>query len=175
MRISFRRTFAQFSENYLATHYSGGVSSLNRLAGGPLMIVIGAIFIITSRAKMAPSFFRGVIAIIAILLIIWGLIQTFLPLLNLLLVWLRRDTLFAGQQAFVELEIIGESLNVNEGEDSIELPIEKIKSIQHRTESTWILTEGDYLIAIPREGIEKGDHEKFVAALEAIRYQDEEE
>ena len=64
---------------------------------------------------------------------------------------------------------------MKEGDETIELPIEKIMSIQLPSERSWILTEGDYLISIPREGIDKGDHEKFITTLEEIRFPDEEE
>lgn len=175
MRIAFQRTFNQFSENYLATFYSGGVRSLSRFMGGPSLIVIGAIFIINSNRQIESSLLKIIITIVSVSLIIFGLWQTLQPLINLFLVWLRRDVLFSAENAYVELEIIGDILFVKEGQEKLELPIEKIKSIQLRSESSWILTEGDYLISIPREGIDKGDHEKFITALEELRFQDEEE
>ena len=175
MRLSFQRTFNQFSENYLATHYSGGVRSLTRFVGGPFLIVIGAIFIINSSRQIDSSLLKGIIAVFSSALILYGLWQTLQPLINLLLVWVRRDILFSAENAYVELEIVGDILKVKEGNEKIELPIEKIKSIQLRSESSWILTEGDYLISIPREGIDEGDHEKFITTLDKIRFPDEEE
>ena len=175
MRLSFQRTFIQFSENYLATHYSGGIRSLSRFVGGPFLIVVGAIFMINSNRQIDSSLLRGIITIFSVSLILYGLWITLRPLINLSLVWLRRDILFSTENAYVELEIIGDILKVKEGDETIELPIEKIMSIQLRSESSWILTEGDYLISIPREGIDKGDHEEFITALEEIRFPDEEE
>ena len=175
MQLSFQRTFIQFSENYLATHYSGGIRSLSRFIGGPSLIVIGSIFIINSSRNIESLFFRGIIAIFSSALIIFGFWQTLQPLINLFLVWLRRDIMFSRENAYVELNIDGNILNIKEGQEEIELPIEKIKSIQLLSESSWILTEGDYLISIPREGIDKGDHEKFIATLEAIRFPEVEE
>ncbi len=174
MQISFQRTFAQFSEDYLATHYSGGVSSLGRLAGGPLLIVIGTLIANASRAQFESAFALTLAFAISISFILWGAIQTLKPLFNLFLVWLRREAMFSGENAKVEMEITGEILKITEGKENIELPIDQIKSIQHRSQSTWILTEGDYLIAIPREGIRRGNHEDFISALEEIKYPDEE-
>jgi hypothetical protein len=38
--------------------------------------------------------------------------------------------------------------------------------MQHRGDSTWILTENDTLIYVPREGLLSGDHDEFVQAIE---------
>jgi hypothetical protein len=175
MKISFQRTFAQFSENYLATHYGGGISSLSRLAGGPMLIVSGVLISVLANANLQSTFFRTLFVIIAILLIAFGFVRTLLPLFNLFLVWLRRDSLFSKEKGFVEMELTKEFLNVSEGPEKIKLKFDQIKSIQHLTESTWILTEGDYLISIPRDGLTSGNHEKFVAALEEILLVEEEE
>ncbi len=175
MRISFQRTFAQFTENYLATHYSGGISSLGRFAGGPIIIVSGAIIMVLANANFQPGFFRFFSITVATVFIGYGFLRTIQPVFNLFLVWLRRESLFSKENAFVVMEISDNFLKVTEGIEEVELQFDQIKSVQHRTESTWILTEGDYLISIPRTGITSGDHEKFVAALEEILFVEEDE
>ncbi len=138
-------------------------------------MVIGVIITVIANANLRSGFFRGLFGVIAILLIGFGFVRMLQPLFNLFLVWLRRDTLFSKENAFVEMELGEDSLRVSEGSEEIDLKIDQIKSIQHRTESTWILTEGDYLISIPRDGILSGDHEKFVAAIDELLFEEDEE
>jgi hypothetical protein len=175
MKIQFQRTYAEFSENYLATHYSGGVNSLTRLLGGPAIMVGSALLFVFLNPRIENAFFRGLILVLTIIAVLFGLFRTLAPLLNLFLVWLRRDSLFSNNQSQVEIELDREVLNITEGEESYELDVHKILSIQHRTASTWLLTEGDVLISIPREGVTMGDHEALIAALEEILFQEEEE
>lgn len=174
MNIKFQRSYAEFSENYLATHYSGGVNSLTRLIGGPLIMVAAAILFTLLNPRIQNGFLRALVLIIVVLIVLYGFFRTLSPLFNLFLVWLRRDTLFRGEQAQVEIKLEGERLEVREGGESVSLNVEQLQSVQHRTESTWLITEGDALISIPREGILEGDQEAFIAAIEELLYADEE-
>jgi hypothetical protein len=174
MRISFKRTFAQFSDNYLATHYSGGVKTISRLVGGPIIIVGAVLLAVTTNSRLQASFLRLPFLVLAFTTLIYGLLRTLQPLINLFLVWLRRDQLFSDEQSAISLQLKGDKLIIEENDEKIDFPIEQIKSIQHRAESTWILTEGDYLISIPRAGLSEGNHDKFFTALEDIFYVDEE-
>ena len=175
MRIAFQRTFNQFSEDYLATHYSGGVNTMSRLVGGPVIIFAGALIIIWANESVPSNVLRAIIYILAALLMLYGVFRTIQPLINVFLVWLRRDLIFSPENAAVSMQLVGETLAITEGAEELDLPLEQIKSSQHRTESTWILTQGDHLIAIPREGIVEGDHDEFVAALEELFYAEEEQ
>jgi hypothetical protein len=174
MRVSYRPSYAQFAENYLATHYSGGVGTLQRIAGGPSTILAGALLAFALAPRIASGFFRGLFILIGILLILAGLFYTFQPLINLFLVRLRREQLFGENVGATIIELSDQSLIVTEGEETLKLPIDQIKSIQHRAESTWLLTHGDYLIFVPREGLLEGDHDSFITELEKLLEPDEE-
>ena len=175
MRVSYRPSYAQFAENYLATHYSGGVGTLRRIAGGPITILTGALLAFALSQRIASGFFRGLFILIGILLILAGLFYTFQPLINLYLVRLRREQLFGESMGPTIIELSKQELIVTEGEETLKLPIDQIKSIQHRAESTWLLTHGDYLIFVPRDGLLEGDHDKFIAALEKLLEPEEED
>ena len=175
MRISYRPSYAQFAENYLATHYSGGVGTLRRIAGGPLTILVGALLAFAASSRLTPGFFRGFVVFIGILLILAGIFYTFQPLFNLFLVRLRREQLFAESMGPTIIELSGEELIVTEGSEKLKLPLDQIKSIQHRADSTWLLTEGDYLIYVPRDDLLEGEHDSFIASLEKMLEPEEEE
>ena len=175
MRVSYRPSYAQFVDNYLATYYSGGVGTLRRVAGGPMAIVAGALIIIASISWLAPGFFRSLLVVAASFLILGGLFYAARPLINILLVGLRREKFFGEETGPTIIELHEDRLQITENKEVLELPIEQIKSIQHRADSTWILTSGDYLISVPRSGLLEGDHDKFVSALEALLAPDEEE
>jgi hypothetical protein len=86
------------------------------------------------------------------------------------LLWLRRDELLGDQPTILELK--DDRLMLIQGDESLELPLDQIKSIQHRGHGTWLLTAGDHLISIPREGLLEGDHDAFINALEvAMAYE----
>lgn len=166
MRVVYRPTFSQFVDSYLATHFSGGVQTARRLVGGPLVLLLGALTIIAANAWMAASILRLLIIALALFFALYGLFLTLLPIINIALVWLRRDQILGGEDARTVLELGKDHLLIIENNDAVRLPLRKIKSIQHRSQGTWILTEEDFLISIPREGLLEGDHDAFVYALE---------
>lgn len=175
MRVAYRPTFSQFVDNYLATHYSGGVRTLSRLAGGPSLLLGGALVIVAARAWIGSVVLSVLVSVLGVLLLLGGALYTFQPLFNIFLVWLRRDELFGEGREATVIELRRGNLFVKENGEKVKLPLEQIQSIQHRAESTWILTQGDYLIAVPRHGLLEGDHDGFVAALEAAVQPPEEE
>ena len=166
MKVSYRPTFDQFADNYLSTYYSGGVRVLQRTAGGPALIVIGAMAMVWASGQVSFWLLRYPSLIFGLLVALYGLSYTLRPLFNLLLVWLRRKELFAGKAAITTLEIKGKFLHVNQGKDQVKLPLDQILTVQHRSTSTWILTASDNLVYLPREGLLSGQHDKFVQALE---------
>lgn len=166
MKLSYRPTFDQFADNYLSTYYSGGVRTLQRAAGGPVMILLGAVAIILIGERMESAWLRVPLTLVAIATVLYGLSYTLRPLFNVFLVWLRRKELFHEKKAMTTLELKGNSLLVNQNGEKVNMPLTQIQSVQHRSVSTWILTHSDILIYIPRDGLLTGNHDKFVAALE---------
>lgn len=173
MRVSYHPTFAHFAEDYLATHYSAGIQTFRRLAGGPILIALGALLIIFANARVASGWLRIPLWLLASLLILFGLLYALAPLFNLFLVWLRRDQVLGGEGAIVTLEIKGSQLIITERGEKAKLPLERIKSVQHRSTGTWILTDADQLISLPREGLLSGDHDAFVDRLDELLAPDE--
>lgn len=166
MKLSYRPTFDQFADNYLSTYYSGGARTLQRAAGGPAMILLGAIAIVLIGDRELSAWLRIPLTLIALATVLYGLSYTLRPLFNVLLVWLRRRQLFEGKKALTTLELKGGFLYVDQSGEKVKLPLEQIQSIQHRSVSTWILTHSDILIYVPRKGLKSGNHDKFVSALE---------
>lgn len=166
MKLSYHPTFDQFTDNYLSTYYSGGVRTLQRAAGGPAMILLGAIAIILIGERVQSGWLQVPLTLIALATVLYGLSYTLRPLFNVFLVWLRRKHLFEGKKALTTLELKGGFLHVDQSGERVKLPLSQIQSIQHRSVSTWLLTHGDILIYIPRKGLLSGDHDKFVGALE---------
>ncbi len=175
MKIKFHRTYAEFSENYLATHYSGGINSFGRLLGGPLIMVLSAVIFAGLNSRIENAFARGLLLLLTVAAVVYGFLKSIAPLFNLFLVWLRRETVFSAQQSEVEMELKGETLFIYEGQENFELALADILTIQHRTQSTWLLTKNDVLISIPRDGILAGHQDAFIEAIEAVVYKDEEE
>jgi hypothetical protein len=175
MRLSYLPTYSQFVENYIATHYSSGVGTFRRLAGGPTAILAGALLTLIAYSRLSSGFFRVAFIIIGSLTILAGIYFVLQPLFNILLVRLRREELFGSEIGPTTIELKGEYLNITENQEKLKLPIHQIKSIQHRAESTWILTEGDYLVFVPRNGLIEGDHDLFITSLETLLEPDEEE
>jgi transcriptional antiterminator Rof (Rho-off) len=175
MKISYRPTFDQFADNYLSTYYSGGARTLQRAAGGPAMILLGAIAIILVNDRVETGWLRVLFFIVGIATALYGLSYTVRPVFNVFLVWLRRKQLFEGKKALTTLELKGEFLYIDQSGERIKMPLSQIQSVQHRSVSTWILTHADILIYIPRQGLKTGDHDKFVAALEKKLAPDKEE
>jgi transcriptional antiterminator Rof (Rho-off) len=175
MKISYKPTFDQFADNYLSTYYSGGVRTLQRAAGGPTIIVLGALAFILIGERVADIWLRIPLNLIAIATVLYGLSYTIRPLFNVFLVWLRRNDLFESKKALTTLELKGNYLHVDQSGEKLKLPLDQIVTVQHRSVSTWILTKGDVLIYIPRQGLKTGSHDKFVAALDKALAPEEEE
>jgi hypothetical protein len=166
MKVSFHPTFDQFADNYLSTYYSGGVQTLQRAIGGPVVIVVGAIIMVLANASISFLPARYALYLLGIAAVIFGLRYTVGPLFNLFLVWVRRDELYGKGGKLTTLELKDSNLLVTQGDETVEFPLGKILSVQHRSTNTWVLTQGDNLIYIPREGLASGDHDKFVQELE---------
>lgn len=166
MKVSYRPTFDQFAENYLSTHYSGGVRTLQRILGGPFLMVAGSLLIIITNDRISFWLFRYPLYLIGLVVALYGLGYTLGPLFNLFLVWLRRGELFENKDSETTLELLADQLHVTQQGESIKLALSTIQSIQHRSTNTWILTYSDDLIYIPRSGLLSGDHDKFIEALE---------
>ncbi len=166
MKVSYRPTFDQFADNYLSTYYSGGARTLQRAAGGPAMILLGAIAVILINDRIPNSWLRIPLALVGIATALYGLSYTIRPVFNVFLVWSRRKQLFEGKKSLTTLELKGDFLHIDQSGEKVNLPLSQIQSVQHRSVSTWILTRSDILVYLPREGLLSGDHDKFVAALE---------
>jgi hypothetical protein len=168
MKISYHPTYQQFADNYLATYYSGGVQTLRRVAGGPLVMFLGMLVIILVFDRTASWWLR-LPALLLGLYIFWrGLSYALGPLFNVFLVWLRRAQLFGAQAPATTFELRGAKLHVDQGGEQVSLPVSHIQSIQHRSESTWLLTFSDQMLYIPRQNLLSGDHDRFVAKLEEL-------
>ncbi len=165
MKISYRPTFAQFSDNYLATYYSGGVKTLQRVAGGPALMLLGVLLIVLVFDRVDSWLLRAPTILVGLAITFYGLSYALGPLFNVFLVSLRKDRLF-DEKALTVLELQAANLHVDQSGEKVKMPLSQIKSVQHRKESTWILTQGDTLIYVPREGLLSGDHDRFVLALE---------
>jgi hypothetical protein len=168
MKISYQPTYQQFADNYLATYYSGGVQTLRRVAGGPLVMFLGTLVIILVFDRTASWWLR-LPALLLGLYIFWrGLSYALGPLFNVFLVWLRREQLYAEGAPATTLELRGSNLHVEQNGEQVRVPVKHIQSIQHRAESTWLLTFSDQMLYIPRAGLLSGDHDRFVARLEEL-------
>src|SRR3970282_2984020 len=99
MKVSYRPTFDQFADNYLFTHSSGGVRVLQRTAGGPALIVIGAMAMVWASGQVSFWLLRYPSLLFGLLVALYGLSYTLRPLFNLLLVWLGAKGLFSGKAA----------------------------------------------------------------------------
>ncbi len=166
MKLSYQPTYDQFADNYLSTYYSGGVRTLQRAAGGPFLIVIGALLAIWASRNISFWLLSWPVIIGGLYVAFRGLSLTLRPLFNLLLVWLRRHEQFESPEATTTLELRGDALMVEQNKDKIKVPLEEILSVLHRSTNTWIVTKSDNLIYIPRTGLISGDHDEFVQALE---------
>lgn len=168
MKISYRPTFEQFSDNYLATYYSGGVQTLRRVAGGPLVMLIGSLIIVLTFDRTEAWWLR-LPAVLLGLYVFWrGLAYAVGPLFNVYLVSLRKERLFGPDAPLTSLQLRGAKLHIEQNEEKVVMPVEHIQSIQYRGDSTWLLTFSDQMLYIPREGLESGDHDRFVAKLEEL-------
>ena len=157
-------TLSDLIESYLTTHYSGGVQTMRRLAGGPVILLLGALTIIAVNAWVVAYFLRVLLILVGGLFALSALCLTLPPVINMFLLWLRRDDLLGDQPTVLELK--DDHIRLIQADETLELPLKQVKSIQHRANGTWLLTESDHLISIPRDGLLEGDHDAFVNALE---------
>jgi hypothetical protein len=167
VKVSYQPTYDQFADNYLSTYYSGGVRTLQRAAGGPLLIIVGALLAIWVSRNVDFWLLSWPLIIGCLYIALRGLSLTLRPLFNLLLVWLRRHEQFESPDATTTIELRGEALFVEQNKEKIKVPLEEILSVLHRSSNTWIVTKSDSLIYIPRADLISGDHDDFVEALEA--------
>jgi len=166
MKVSYRPTFSQFADNYLATYYSGGVQTLRRVGGGPLIMLLGALLIIYAGNRVSFWLLRYPLIFIGLAIALYGLSVALGPLFNIFLVWLRRKQLFENKKSLTTLELKARHLHVDQSGERVKVPLDHIQTIQHRSESSWILTRSGTLLYIPRAGLVSGDHDQFVQALE---------
>ncbi|HRN50196.1 MAG TPA: hypothetical protein PLC52_04705 [Anaerolineales bacterium] len=166
MKISYFPTFEQFADNYLATYYGGGVQTLRRAASGPLIMLLGSLIIVVIFDR-SNSLWLRLPAVVVGLYVFWrGLATTLGPLFNVFLVYLRREQLFGPQAPATTMSLRGKTLSISQGGEKVSIPVDHIQSVQYRAESTWLLTHSDQMLYIPREGLESGNHDAFVARLE---------
>jgi hypothetical protein len=174
MRIAYRSTFAQFVENYLLTYYVAGGNSIRRLIGGPALITLGSILLIVGTAPERGGFFKFVLIVLGGAAIMYGAFDLARPLLSIFLVWLRREQFLGKEGDVVALELLDEGLGIEQGEEHFEVSYDQITAVQRREDSSWILTEPDNMLYVPREGLLEGDHDSFFDALEARLAADDE-
>jgi hypothetical protein len=168
MKVSYRPTYEQFADNYLSTYYSGGVKTLQRVAGGPLVMFLGTLIPVLTFDRTEFWWLR-VPALLLGAYIFWrGLSYTLGPLFNVLLVWLRREQLYGADAPATTLELRGKNLHVDQNGEQVRVPVNHIQSIQHRSQSTWLLTFSDQMLYVPRYDLLSGDHDKFIAKLEEL-------
>lgn len=170
MRIEYRRTFSQFVDNYLATYYAAGVQTLRRMAGGPFLIFVGVIVINFAIQGEMITLFRVLLWGIGLAISIYGLAYGLRPMINIFLVWLRKDKFLGEEGALVTLEIQSEEelIIVGDPDGEFEIHFDAISTIQHRADSAWILTTTDNMISIPREGLLTGNLDEFISTIERI-------
>lgn len=175
MKVTYKPTFQQFSDNYLATYYTGGVKTLQRIAGGPLVMFAAVMLPVLTFDRTAFWWLRVPALLLGIYIFWRGLSFTLGPLFNVFLVWLRREQLYGKKAQATSLELRGEKLYVEQNGEQVSFPVKHIQSIQHRADSTWLLTYSDQMLYIPRFDLASGDHDKFVAKLEELLAPDEED
>ena len=168
MEIAYRRTFSQFVDNYLASYYSAGVQTFQRIAGGPALVFFGILAIIFARP--VAGFWGVVLWLLALGLIGYGAAWTLRPFLSIGLVWLRRDEFLGAEGAVVRMRVNvdADTLEVEEPDGAFAVPLTDILAIQHRAESAWILTQSDHMLFVPRHGLLSGDQDAFIAEIERI-------
>ena len=169
MQISYNRTFNQFIDTYLAVYYSGSLRLLRRVLGGPFLIFIALVWIRFSR-NIDGNFLRGFFASLGVLILLYGIYYFLMPLINILLVWLRQDEILGEAGAEITLTLVSEEekIMVTEPAGSFEISFDDILYIQHRSDSAWIMTQRDQIIYIPRQNLNSGDHDKFINTIEKL-------
>lgn len=169
MKISYQRTFSQFVDTYIARYYSGAFETLQRLLGGPFLIVLGVIaFGTTRRLSLGIGF--TLVWMLGFALVFYGIFYTLRPAIQIGLVYLRRGQFLGEEGARVTLSLDAEAqiLLMDSPEGHMDIPLKQIRNIQHRQDSTWIITTQDLLLTVPRQDLLEGEHDPFFAAVEAI-------
>jgi hypothetical protein len=167
-KIAYRRTFAQFADTYLTTYYAAGFRIIVRSAGGPFLMFLGAVFYIFSRNPNLPWLARIPLFIIGVGMFAYGLYFALRPFIDLALVYLRRDEFLGAEGQTIEIEIRAEALYASLPEGDFEIPFSNILTVQHRSDSAWIITRTDQILQVPREDLLEGDHDAFVERLYQI-------
>jgi hypothetical protein len=169
MKLSYKRTFSQFVDNYLASYYSAGIRIFQRLAGGPILIFFG-ILISSFARRIESGFFRAAVWITGLAALLYGAFYLLRPAIQLFLVWLRRDQFLGeeGGEIVLEVDPAEQLLTITDPEGQHQLPFKEIRSIQFRSNSSWILTIQDQLIYIPRGDLTSGDHDAFIQTITDI-------
>ena len=169
VELSYRRTFAQFVDSYVFTYYSAGVHVFRRLMGGPFLIFAGIVTLGYTR-KIEGLFWASVLWALGVALTVYGLYYFLRPLLHIGLVWLRREEFLGEEGAVISLRLDTEKevLYMGDQEGEVAFPLTEIRSIQHRADSAWILTQQDQMILVPRENLLSGDSDAFIGAIVEI-------
>ena len=175
MRIEYRRTFAQFIDNYFATYYGAAGQTAFRLVGGPSMMVIAALLIIFVNTRGFTGMLRTLFIVFAILVFILGLYYMLRPALHILLVWTRKEDFIGPKDATIALEMHPDFLRVYENKEQLDLPFDQIEAIWRRARSAWVITKSDNLVYFPFEDLISGDADKFADALDEATAPDEED
>ena len=173
MRIQYRRTFSQFIDTYLSTYY--GHNAFLRLLGGPSLIVVGGILLVIGWRPNPAWLVRAALLVSGSIILVRGLFFLLRPLFNIALVWLRREEFLGEENAITTIELHEERLTVSDADGDIEMPLEKVIAVSHRTDGVWIVTDSDHIIYVPREDLLMGNHDEFVEALETAIAPEEEE
>jgi hypothetical protein len=174
MRIAYRRTFALFLDNYLATYFGTPGQTFLRLLGGPLLIVLAVLLGIYTRSSNAWNWVKLLLNLAALGIMLYGLGYMLRPAINLLLVWLRREQVLGTGEAALSLTLAGDRLQVDDGRDPFDVPFEQILAVQRRARSAWIITKTDNLLYFPFDGLLEGDAEAFLDVLESALAPEEE-
>lgn len=167
MKLSYRRTFSQFADNYLSTYYTGA-QTLRRVAYGPLLMVVGSILVVAGRNPQTFILLRWLLALAGLAGLLYGLFLTLRPFIDLALVYLRRAEFLGPEGSQVTLELGQSALRVDEASGTLEVPYSDIQAVQYRARGAWIITQSDHLIPIPTADLTAGDADTFLAALDLI-------
>lgn len=174
MRIEYRRTFSLFVDDYISKYYSTGARTFSHLAGGPTLIFFGIIGGLLAR-RISSDGVREFSIVAAGAAIIYGAYYIVRPLLNIFLVWLRKDEFLGPEGALVSLELDPgkQTIQIVDQGETMHLNLVDILRIQHRSASAWILTKTNQVISIPRHDLIAGDLDDFIKAVETILEENE--
>lgn len=166
MRIEYKRSFSHFVDNYLVSYYTRVGRTLWRLSGGVIMIIFGAFMLIFASFERTETWTKFFLNPIGVLVILYGIYDLLRPLINIGLVWLRREEFLGEDGAHITLELHTEGIRLIEGDGHVDIPFDQIDSIQRRANSAWIVAKPDNLIYVPGEDLISGDHDAFIEAVE---------